>query len=177
MSSVTVTFIGWNSSTRAWNTSTWNTSPTFDVTATGSVGQAVQEGDAIVSVTGVAGTGAVGDTFTTNMGVSGATSIGTVSITRGDNASVTGVAGTGAVGSTTVTSESNLSVTGVAGTASVNSASAVTVGNANVPVTGVSCSALVGKLEQPWGLIIPSQASNFTGITPTQSPSWADVAA
>jgi len=62
-------------------------------------------------------------------------------------------------------------------TAVVNGASTATVGNANVPVTGVLCTAVVGKLEQPWGLIIPSQASNFTGVTPSQTPSWADVAA
>ena len=129
--STSVAFIGWNSVTRAWNTSTWNTSPTFDVTATGGVGSATITGDANVSVTGVAGTSALGNLFTTNMGVTS----------------------TGAVGSATIT------------------------GNANVTVTGVSATGEIGELEQPWGLIIPSQTSNFTGVTPTQTPSWADIAA
>ena len=169
--STKVAFIGWNSATRAWNTSTWNTSPAFALTATGAVGQAVQEGDAVVSVTGVAGTGAIGDTFTTNMGVSGTTSIGTISTTRGDSAFVTGVAGTSAVGDTFTTNVM------VAMTASVNSATAETTGNANVTVTGLSATGEIGELQQPWGLIIPSQTSNFTGITPSQTPSWADIAA
>jgi len=164
-----VAFIGWNSSTRAWNTSTWNTSPAFALTATGAVGQAVLEGDAIVSVTGVAGTGAIGDTFTTNMGVSGTTSIGAVSITRADNASVTGVAGTGAVGDTFSTN------VGFSVTASVNSASTAITGNANVTVTGLSCTAVIGELEQPWGLIIPDQNSNFSNIAPSQNPSWVNI--
>jgi hypothetical protein len=70
-----------------------------------------------------------------------------------------------------------VSVTGVLGTASVNSASTATTGNANVTVTGVSATGEIGTLQQPWGLIIPSQTPNFSGITPTQTPSWADIAA
>jgi len=62
-------------------------------------------------------------------------------------------------------------------TASVNSASTAITGNANVTVTGVSATGEIGELEQPWGLIIPSQTSNFTGVTPSQTPSWADIAA
>ena len=158
--SSTVAFVGWNSSTRAWNTSTWNTTPAFALTATGSVGQVVQEGDAVVSVTGVAGTGAVGDTFTTNMGVSGTTSIGAISTTRGDNAFVTGVVGTATLGSFFTTN------TMVAMTASVNSASTATVGTANVYVTGLSATGEIGILQQPWGQIIPSQ-----------TPSWTEIAA
>jgi len=169
--SSTVAFVGWNSSTRAWNTSTWNTSPDFALTATGSVGQAVQEGDAVVSVTGVSGTGAVGDTFTTNMGVSATTSIGAISTTRGDNAFVTGVVGTSALGSFFTTN------TMVAMTASVNSASTATVGTANVYVTGLSATGEIGILQQPWGQIIPALTPNFSGITPSQSPSWTNIAA
>jgi hypothetical protein len=170
MSSTTVTFIGWNSSTRAWNTLNWNESPAFDLTATGSVGQAVQEGDAVVSVTGVAGTGAVGDTFTTNMGVSGTTSIGAISTTRGDKAFVTGIAGTGAVGETFTTNM------GVSATASVSSATAGAVGNANIFVTGISCTGIIGTLKnEPWGQIIPDQNPNFLNITPSQDPSWANI--
>ena len=62
-------------------------------------------------------------------------------------------------------------------TASVNSASTAITGNANVTVTGVSATGEIGELEQPWGQIIPSQTSNFTGVTPSQTPSWADIAA
>ena len=83
----------------------------------------------------------------------------------------------GSVGATTVTADANVSVTGVAGTASVNSASTATTGNANVTVTGVFATGEIGTLQQPWGLIIPSQTPNFSGITPTQTPSWADIAA
>ena len=170
MSSATVTFIGWNSSTRAWNTLNWNESPAFDLTATGGVGQSVQEGDAVVSVTGVAGTGAVGDTFTTNMGVSGTTSIGAISTTRGDKAFVTGIAGTGAVGETFTTNM------GVSATASVSSATAGAVGNANIFVTGISCTGIIGTLKnEPWGQIIPDQNPNFLNITPSQDPSWANI--
>ena len=171
MSSVTVAFIGWNSVTRAWNTSTWNTSPTFDVTATGGVGSATITGDANVSVTGVAGTSALGNLFTTNMGVTSTGAVGSATITGNANVSVTGVAGTTTLGSFFTTN------TMVTMTASVNSASTAVTGNANVTVTGVSATGEIGILQQPWGLIIPSQTPNFSGITPTQSPSWADVAA
>ena len=171
MSSVTVTFIGWNSSTRAWNTSTWNTSPTFDVTATGSVGSATITGDANVSVTGVAGTSALGNLFTTNMGVTSTGAVGSATITGNANVTVTGVVGTTTLGSFFTTN------TMVTMTASVNSASTAITGNANVTVTGVSATGEIGELEQPWGLIIPSQTSNFTGVTPSQTPSWADIAA
>ena len=171
MSSVTVAFIGWNSVTRAWNTSTWNTSPTFDVTATGAVGSATITGNANVSVTGVAGTSALGNLFTTNMGVTSTGAVGSATITGNANVSVTGVAGTTTLGSFFTTN------TMVTMTASVNSASTAVTGNANVTVTGVSATGEIGILQQPWGLIIPSQTPNFSGITPTQSPSWADVAA
>ena len=133
MSSVTVAFTGWNSVQSSWNTSTWNTSLPFSLTATGAVGSATITGNANVSVTGVAGTTTLGSFFTTN--------------------------------------------TMVTMTASVNSASTAVTGNANVTVTGVSATGEIGVLQQPWGLIIPSQTPNFSGITPTQSPSWADVAA
>jgi hypothetical protein len=104
-----------------------------------------------------------------------------------------GVTSTGAVGSATITGNANVTVTGVVGTttlgsffttntmvtmtASVNSASTAITGNANVTVTGVSATGEIGELEQPWGLIIPSQTSNFTGVTPSQTPSWANIAA
>tara|TARA_R110000803_G_scaffold166711_1_gene229972 strand:- start:41 stop:568 length:528 start_codon:yes stop_codon:yes gene_type:complete len=168
--STTITFIGWGSSTRAWNTSTWNTSPAFDLTATGGVGQAVQEGDAVVPVTGLAGTGAVGDTFTTNMGVSGTTSIGAISTTRGDKAFVTGVSGTSAVGDTFTTN------VGFSVTASVSSATAETIGNANIFVTGIFCTGVIGTLKnEPWGQIIPDQNPYFSNIVPSQTPSWANI--
>jgi len=148
-------FQGWNSSIQGWNTGTWNTNVAYPVTATGSVGSSTVSGDANVSVTGVAGTSAVG----------------AVTITGVANVSVTGVAGTTTLGSFFTTS------TMVSMTASVNSASTAITGNANVTVTGVSATGEIGELEQPWGLIIPSQTSNFTGVTPSQTPSWADIAA
>jgi len=169
--STTVAFTGWNSVQSGWNTSTWDTSLPFSLTATGSVGLAALEGDAIVAVTGVAGTAALGNIFSTNVGISATGAVGSATIKGKANVSVTGVAGTAALGSYFTTN------TMVTMTASVNAASTAVVGKANVSVTGVSCAAVVGKLEQPWGLIIPSQASNFTGVTPSQTPSWADVAA
>ena len=172
--STTVTFIGWGSSTRAWNTSTWNTSPTFDLTATGAVGQAVQEGDAIVALTGLAGTSAVGNVFSTNVGVSSTASIGTISTTRGDKAFVTGLLGTSAVGNVFST------IVGFSVTASVNSATAETTGTANIEVTGVSATASVSSIEEfpvVWGQVLPSQTPNFSAISPSQTPSWIDVAA
>jgi len=148
-------FQGWNSSLQGWNTGTWNTNVAYDVTATGSVGASTVSGEANVSVTGVAGTGAVG----------------AVTITGLANVSVTGVSGTVVLGSFFTTN------TMVAMTASVNSASTATTGNANVTVTGLSATASIGELQQPWGLIIPSQTPNFLGVTPSQTPSWADIAA
>jgi len=171
--STTVAFTGWNSVQSGWNTSTWDTSLPFSLTATGSVGLAAPEGDAIVGVTGVAGTSALGNIFSTNVGISATGAVGSATIKGKANVSVTGVAGTAALGSYFTTN----TMTDVKMTASVNAASTAIVGKANVSVTGVSCTAVVGKLEQPWGLIIPSQASNFTGVTPSQTPSWADVAA
>jgi len=169
--STKVAFTGWNSIQSGWNTSTWDTSLPFSLTATGSVGLAAPEGDAIVGVTGVAGTAALGNIFSTNVGISATGAVGSATIKGKANVSVTGVAGTATLGSYFTTS------TMVSMTASVNAASTAVVGKANVSVTGVSCTAVVGKLEQPWGLIIPSQVSNFTGVTPSQTPSWADIAA
>jgi len=134
--STSVAFTGWNSVQSAWNTSTWNTSLPFSLTATGAVGSATITGDANVSVTGVAGTSALGNYFTTN-----------------DMVTMT---------------------------ASVNSATAVTIGNANVSVTGVSATGLITAVEEfpiVWGQIIPSQTSDFSAISPSQTPSWIDVAA
>jgi len=149
-------FQGWNSSIQGWNTGTWNTNVAYSITATGSVGASTVSSEGNVTVTGPSAATA---------------SVGAVTVTGFANVSVTGVAGTSALGSYFTTN------TMVAMTGSVSAATAGTVGNANVPVTGVSCSAFVGEIEQPWGLIIPSQVSNFTGVTPSQNPSWADVAA
>ena len=85
-----------------------------------------------------------------------------------------GVAGTSALGNIFSTN------VGVSATASVNSATAVTVGEANVEVTGVSATGLVTAITDfpvVWGQIIPSQTSNFSAISPSQDPSWTDVAA
>ena len=167
MSTIVVLGAGWNSSIRAWNVGTWNTSSGVSLVATGAVGLIAQEGDAIVGITGVAGTSAVGNLFTTNMGVSATTAIGTIATTRGDKAFVTGIAGTSAIGSTTVTTTSNISVTGVAGTSAAGTI-ATTRGD-GAYVTGISASGLVSSVEDfplIWGQIIPNQ-----------TPSWSNVAA
>ena len=172
--STSVAFTGWNSVQSAWNTSTWNTSLAFSLTATGAVGSATITGDANVSVTGVAGTSALGNLFTTNMGVTSTGAVGSATITGDANVSVTGVAGTSALGSYFTTNDM------VTMTASVNSATAVTIGNANVSVTGVSATGLITAVEEfpiVWGQIIPSQTSDFSAISPSQTPSWIDVAA
>ena len=172
--STKVAFTGWNSVQSGWNTSTWDTSLPFSLTATGSVGLAAPSGDARVGVTGVAGTAALGNLFTTNMGVTSTGAVGSATITGDANVSVTGVAGTTTLGSFFTTN------TMVTMTASVSSATAVTVGEANVSVTGVSATGLVTSIEEfpiVWGQIIPSQNSNFSAISPSQTPSWIDVAA
>ena len=150
-------FQGWNSSLQGWNTGTWNTNVAYNVTATASVNSAAPniEGDAFGQAGAVVGTGAVG----------------AVTVVGEANVSVTGVAGTSALGSFFTTN------TMVTMTASVNAATAETTGNANVTVTGVSATGEIGELQQPWGLIIPSQTPNFSGVTPSQTPSWADIAA
>jgi|TARA_R110000796_G_scaffold40142_3_gene99581 hypothetical protein len=162
-------FKGWSSSVTAWNDGAWNVDQAFTLTSTASVGQAVLEGDAIIAVTGVSGTASVNEVFTTNNGLSSTASIGTVTTTRGDNASVTGVGATAALGNVFTTN------VGLAGTTSIND---VTItGTAIVTVTGVSATASIGSLKTIWGEIIPSQTSNFSAISPSQSPSWTNIAA
>ena len=85
---------------------------------------------------------------------------------------VTGVAGTGAVGSVSIISE--VSVTGVAGTGAIGTVTLIQ--KHNISVTGVSGTSAVGSVLV-WGQIIPSQSSNFSAITPSQSPSWEEIAA
>ena len=86
---------------------------------------------------------------------------------------VTGVAGTGAVG--TVAVGAVVTVTGPsAGTASVGIVTST--GDANATVTGLSATGSVGSVLV-WGEITPSQNSNFSAITPSQTPSWTDIAA
>ena len=180
--STSVGFIGWNSAQRAWNTSTWNTSPAFALTATASVNSTAVgvTGDANVSVTGVAGTSAVGSVTVVGLanvsvtGVAGTSAIGTISTTRGDKAFVTGVAGTSAVGNVFTT------IVGFSVTASVNSATVDSSGEANIEVTGVSATGLVTAITDfpvVWGQVLPSQTPNFSAISPSQTPSWIDVAA
>jgi len=83
---------------------------------------------------------------------------------------VTGVAATGAVGSVSIFSE--VSVTGIAATSAIG-----TVGvNAEIAVTGIAATGLVGSVFL-WDQIIPVQTSNFSGITPSQTPSWTNIAA
>ena len=98
--STKVAFTGWNSLQSGWNTSTWGTSLPFSLTATGSVGLAALEGDAIVAVTGVAGTAALCNIFSTNVGISATASVnGATAVTVGNaNISVVGVTCTAVVG-------------------------------------------------------------------------------
>ena len=86
---------------------------------------------------------------------------------------VTGVAGTGAVG--TVAVGAVVTVTGPsAGTASVGTVTSE--GDANANVTGLSATGSVGSVLL-WGQIIPSQNSQFSAITVSQTPSWTNIAA
>tara|TARA_R110000744_G_scaffold118862_1_gene221870 strand:+ start:1037 stop:1351 length:315 start_codon:yes stop_codon:yes gene_type:complete len=86
------------------------------------------------------------------------------------NIAVTGIAATGAVG--TIGIISNVAVTGVAGTAAVGTVSV----NAEISVTGLAATGLVGSVFL-WDQIIPSQNSQFSGITVSQTPSWTNIAA
>ena len=191
-------FQGWNSSLQGWNTGTWNTNVAYTVTATGQIGSAASVVNIGVAPTGVSGTSALGNIFSTNIAVTATGSVGSSTITGDANVTVTGVSGTASVNSSAVgiIANSNLSVTGVAGTsalgnifstnvgvsatASVNSATVDSSGAANIEVTGVSATGLVTAITDfpvVWGQIIPSQTSNFSAISPSQDPSWTDVAA
>ena len=170
-----VAFQGWNSSNRAWNTSTWNGDVAYNVTATSSIGSVTTAVFQRVSVTGVAGTSALGNIFSTNVGVSATGGIGSSTVVGAANVSVTGVAGTSALGNIFSTN------VGVSATASVNSATVSSSGAANVSVTGVSATGQVGagtgEVFPIWGQIIPSQTPNFSAISPSQTPSWTNIAA
>ena len=54
-------------------------------------------------------------------------------------------------------------------------------GDANISVTGVSATGQIGagtgEVFPVWGQIIPSQTSNFSAISPSQTPSWTNIAA
>ena len=52
---------------------------------------------------------------------------------------------------------------------------ATTSGDANVAVTGVSATGAIGVLGTIWGNIIPSQNSNFSNTTVSQTPSWVEI--
>ncbi len=181
-------FQGWNSSVTSWNAGTWNTNVAYSVTATGSVGSVTTNNP--VAVTGVAGTSAVGNTFETNVGVNATGSVGSTTVTGLANISVTGVAGTSALGSifetqmgvagTTAVGNTFETNVGIGATASVNSATAETSGTANIEVTGLSATASVasvGEFPIVWGQVLPSQTPNFSAISPSQTPSWIDIAA
>ena len=107
--------------------------------------------------------------------VTATSSVGATTVSGDADVSVTGVAGTSAVGSASTSAGVTVSVTGVVGTSAVGSTTAA--GGANVTVTGLSATGEIGILQQPWGLIIPSQTSNFSGISASQTPSWAEIAA
>ena len=154
-----VAFQGWNSSNRAWNTSTWNGDVAYTVTATGQIGSAASVVNIGVAPTGVAGTSALGNIFSTN----------------------TAVTATGNIGAVTLSIGANVSVTGVSATASVDSSAVGITGFANISVTGVSATGQIGagtgEVFPVWGQIIPSQTPNFSAISPSQTPSWENIAA
>jgi hypothetical protein len=194
-----VAFQGWNSSNRAWNTSTWNGDVAYTVTATGQIGSAASVVNIGVAPTGLGATASLGNIFSTNTAVTATGNIGSVTLSIGANVSVTGVSATASVDSSAVgiTGFANISVTGVAGTsalgnifttnvglsstASVNSATVSATGDANISVTGVSATGQIGagtgEVFPVWGQIIPSQTSNFSAISPSQTPSWTNIAA
>ena len=146
-------FQGWNSSIQGWDTGTWNTNVAYPVTATAVVNSATvaTSGDANIAVTGIAGTG----------------SVGSVTVVGVANVSVTGVSGTSALGSF-FTTNTVVQMTSAIGTPT-------TVGEANIEVTGVSATSAIGVLGTIWGNIIPSQTSNFTNITVSQTPDWVEI--
>ena len=86
--------------------------------------------------------------------------------------SVTGLAGTGAVGTVSVKSE--VSVTGVSGTGAVGPVSVKV--DSVVSVTGVFGTAGISGVLV-WSNIQPNQTSNFSAVTPSQTPSWTNIAA
>ena len=88
------------------------------------------------------------------------------------NIAVTGIAATGAVGSVGVKAE--VQVTGLAGTSAVGTVTLIQ--KHNISVTGVAGTGLVGTVNV-WGQIIPSQNSQFSAITVSQTPSWTNIAA
>ena len=87
------------------------------------------------------------------------------------NSTVTGVQATGAVG--TVSVDTEISVTGVQATSAVGSIPSI---SAEISVTGVVGTGRIGQAF-PWNQIKPSQNSNFSGIKPSQTPSWTNIAA
>ena len=87
---------------------------------------------------------------------------------------VTGVAATAAVGAVTSTGAANVNITGVAGTSAIGTVT--TTEFHNISVTGLSATGSVESVLV-WGEITPSQNSNFSAITPSQTPSWTDIAA
>ena len=75
------------------------------------------------------------------------------------NIAVTGIAATGAVGSVSIFSE--VSVTGVAGTSAIGTVAV----SSEISVTGFSVTGAVGQTFQ------------WDQITPSQTPSWTNIAA
>ena len=64
MADALATYIGWNSSGQSWNGGSWNVDQAI-AGATASVGSVTFEGDVVVSLTGIAGTGGVGSVTAT----------------------------------------------------------------------------------------------------------------
>ena len=170
-----VAFQGWNSSNRAWNTSTWNGDVTFDLTSTASLGTLIGgvEGDAAVTLTGFGTTASLGSFFTTNTQSAMTTSINSATITGDANVTVTGLAGTSALGSFFTTNES-FKMVAVVGSGVID-----TTQSCQVFPTGVSATGEIGEgtgeILATWGQIIPIQTPNYSAITPSQSPSFSAV--
>ena len=98
-----------------------------------------------VSLTGVAGTGA----------------IGTATVKHSVSVTPTGASGTGAIGTVVPAAGAGVTVTGVAGTGQIGTAVARI--DASVIVTGVSATGGVGETNV-WGIIDASQTPDWTEI-------------
>ena len=161
MADMVVAYLGWNSSSQGWNGGTWGNNVALPG-STGSVGSVVVAATAVVPVTGLTSTG----------------SVGSVSVTGTANVAVTGIAATGSPGAVTVTGTALFDVTGVSGTGQVGDVSELIEIDVDVPVTGLSATALVNSATiLVWGGIVPDQNPEYSTITPSQSPGFTEIAA
>jgi hypothetical protein len=120
-----------------------------------------------------------GGTWGNDVALPGSTgSVGSVSVTGTASVAVTGIAATGSPGAVTVTGTALFDVTGVSGTGQVGDVSELIEIDVDVPVTGLSATALVNSATiLVWGGIVPDQNPEYSTITPSQTPVWTEIAA